>query len=240
MPLPSEHPLGATPAKAPSPLVLERVSFSYRKAPVLKEASLEISPGMLFILIGDNGAGKSTIARLATGELAPASGTVRLFGEDPRRFRHWEKAASVSQLSGSVNVHFPANVFELVDASQRPCRGCSRRERRGRTVLALAQVGMQDFGRRRIDELSGGQLQRVRLACALAKDPEFLILDEPTAGLDEESRKSFFRLLDEAYASRRLAVLLVTHDAAQARRRDVVVARLSAGAVETISSPSCS
>lgn len=196
-----------------TPVILHDVRFSYRGDEVLRGACMSVAAGEICALVGDNGAGKSTIARLVVGEIMPASGTVELFGEDPARFRDWARVGYVPQLLPEAVSRFPASVSELVDASQyASARGIGRKERHKRSMAALERVGMRGFVRHLISELSGGQLQRVRLACALVGDPCLLILDEPTNGLDSESREVFYRLVGEAHAERGMAVLLVTHD----------------------------
>ena len=197
------------------PVTLQDVRFSYRGTEVLRGVDLELDDGQICALVGDNGAGKSTIARLVVGELAPDSGSVRLFGQSPARFRDWGLVGYVPQLPPEAISRFPASVLELVDASQYSMgRRASGRERRARSEEALARVGLAAYGRRIIRELSGGQLQRVRLACALVGDPRLLVLDEPTNGLDRESRSIFYQLVADAHDERGLAVLLVTHDLA--------------------------
>ncbi|WP_082630059.1 metal ABC transporter ATP-binding protein [Olsenella massiliensis] len=196
-----------------TPALLSQVRFSYRGTEVLKGVDVRVDAGEICALVGDNGAGKSTIARLVVGELAPDAGIVRLFGENPTRFQDWERVGYVPQLPGEAVSRFPANVSELVDASQYASgRRLRRRERLERSAEALRLVRMQDFGRRLVSELSGGQLQRVRLACALVGDPCLLVLDEPTNGLDAESRQTFYDLLGAAHRERGMAILLVTHD----------------------------
>ena len=123
----------------------------------------------------------------------------------------------VPQIPAEATNRFPASVLELVDASQyarAKTEHVSSKERRRRSLEALELVGMRTFTTRIIRELSGGQLQRVRLACALVSNPELLILDEPTTGLDKDSRDHFYALVREAHAARNLAVLLITHDMA--------------------------
>ena len=196
-----------------TPVALHDVRFSYRGTEVLRGASVSVDAGEVCALVGDNGAGKSTIARLVVGELAPDAGTVELFGQNPLRFRDWRRVGYVPQLPSEAVSRFPASVFELVDASQYASgRGLGRRARRERSEDALARVGLRGVGPRLVRELSGGQLQRVRLACALVGDPCLLVLDEPTNGLDGESRAVFYRLVGEAHRERGMAVLLVTHE----------------------------
>lgn len=196
------------------PLRLDGVHFSYRGEEVLRGIDLSVAPGEVLALVGDNGAGKSTIARLAVGELRPVRGRVLLFGEDPQHFHDWARMGYLPQLPPEAVSRFPASVYELMDASQlRGRRGLAGKGHRARSASVLGCVGMEAFGHRLIRELSGGQLQRVRLACALVNEPDLLVLDEPTTGLDAESRSTFYGLVAQAHESQGLAVLLVTHDA---------------------------
>lgn len=200
-------------ADTKQPVSLRDVSFSYRGTQVLKGLNLDVNEGEICALVGDNGAGKSTIARLAMGELSPDEGRVRLFGEDPTYFHDWSLVGYVPQLPSEAVSRFPATVLELVSASlYQGSRGLSRKELRRRALDALASVEMEGYAKRLIRELSGGQLQRVRLACALVGGPRLLVLDEPTNGLDAESREGLYGLVAEAHAERGIAVLLVTHD----------------------------
>jgi zinc transport system ATP-binding protein len=197
------------------PVDLLGVHFSYGRDEVLRGVDLTLGPGEICSLVGDNGAGKSTIARLAVGELRPTAGTVRLFGENPARFGRWGLVGYLPQLPPEAVLRFPATAIELVSAFQGTGarrRRPSRAQRRERGLDALAQVGMAEHAARMVRELSGGQLQRVRLACALANDPRLLVLDEPTTGLDRESRGELCALVAAAHSSCGLAVLLVTHD----------------------------
>lgn len=204
-----------TPETAIPPVELRDVCFSYGREEVLHGVGLVVGAGEICSIVGDNGAGKSTIARLAVGELAPTAGTVRLFGENPARFGRWNLVGYVPQLPPEAVSRFPATALELVSAFQGAgARGrrLSRAERRERSLDALGRVGMDAHASRMVRELSGGQLQRVRLACALVNGPGLLVLDEPTNGLDRESRDALCSLVASTHAKRGLAVLLVTHD----------------------------
>ncbi|SES73086.1 zinc transport system ATP-binding protein [Olsenella sp. KH3B4] len=197
------------------PVELLGVRFSYGREEVLRGVDLSLGPGEVCSLMGDNGAGKSTIARLAIGELRPTAGVVRLFGESPSSFGRWDLVGYLPQLPPEAVSRFPATALELVSAFQGAGarrRRSSRTQRREWSLHALERVGMAGHAARMIRELSGGQLQRVRLACALANGPRLLVLDEPTTGLDRESREELCALVAAAHSSSGLAVLLVTHD----------------------------
>jgi zinc transport system ATP-binding protein len=205
--------------KAPEPpappVALSGVHFSYGREEVLHGIDLVVGEGEICSIVGDNGAGKSTVARLAVGELRPTAGTALLFGKNPTRFGRWDLVGYVPQLPPEAVSRFPATSLELVNAFQlsgAQGRRPSQVWRRQRSLDALGQVGMDGHAARMVRELSGGQLQRVRLACALVNGPRLLVLDEPTNGLDRESREALCSLVAATHAERGLAVLLVTHD----------------------------
>ena len=142
------------------PVELLGVRFSYGRDEVLRGVDLALGPGEICSLVGDNGAGKSTIARLAVGELKPTAGAVRLFGENPARFGRWDLVGYLPQLPPEAVSRFPATALELVSAFQGAGarrRRPSRAQRRERSLDALAQVGMAEHAARMVRELSGGQ-----------------------------------------------------------------------------------
>ncbi len=193
----------------------------------LESADLTVGAGECVALLGPNGAGKTTLIGLATGLLAVQAGRVRVCGGDPRQAATRRHLGVVQQSMG-----FPRTltVGEVV-------RGTAVRA--GRTAAAagpvLAEVGITDLSARRAATLSGGQQQRVALAMALVGDPDLLLLDEPTAGLDVAARRDFWRTL----AARRdagVGVLLTTHvveEAAAMADRVVVLHRGRVVAADT-------
>jgi zinc transport system ATP-binding protein len=195
------------------PLIeLHSVSFSYETGRVLTDVSLKIMPMDYVVLLGANGSGKSTLLKVAVGLLKPTSGTALLFGRPATDARARERVGYVPQRA-VISSRLPATVLEVVlagRAAQRRFGGFTRTERQ-QALRALERVGMQDFARRRIGELSGGQQQRVLIARALVSDPELLILDEPTAGVDRDSQIAFARVLRELNADG-VAIVIVAHD----------------------------
>jgi zinc transport system ATP-binding protein len=195
------------------PLIeLRSVSFSYETGRVLVDVSLKINPKDYVVLLGANGSGKSTLLKVAVGLLKPTTGTALLFGRPATDTRARERVGYVPQRA-VISSRLPATVLEVVlagRAAQRRFGGFTRSERQ-QALRALERVGMQDFARRRIGELSGGQQQRVLIARALVSDPELLILDEPTAGVDRDSQIAFARVLRELNRSG-VAIVIVAHD----------------------------
>lgn len=202
----------------PPVLGAENLSFRFGGEPLLNGITFSVSHRDFVAVIGSNGAGKSTLLRLILGELSPQDGKLILFGEDARRFKQWPRLGYVPQASPVSGGAFPATVEEIVCASLysrigplRPVRKIHREKAR----KALELVGMRDFAKRMISELSGGQLQRVMLARSLASDCELLLLDEPTTGIDSEAADSLYALLTKLNKNG-LTILMVTHDTERA------------------------
>ncbi|PTQ56485.1 MAG: Zinc ABC transporter, ATP-binding protein ZnuC [Candidatus Carbobacillus altaicus] len=196
-------------------LKVNNVSFRYAEQDVIKNVSLTLHRGELLGLVGPNGSGKSTLLKLILGLLPLRRGEVYWFGVPLSRFREWPRIGYVSQKASSFNTGFPATVEEVVlmglTAKLGLFRRPGRRERRAvEDVLEL--VGMEEFKKRTIGALSGGQQQRVFIARALVTDPEVLILDEPTVGVDMRSEERFYELLEKLHRERALSMILVSHD----------------------------
>lgn len=182
------------------------VSHSYRKVQALRELDLDIRGGEVVALLGPNGAGKTTTVRLLLGLLAPDLGTVRVFGGDPRHRRVRQRCGAMLQVGKvpeALAVREHLECFRSYYPSPMPL---------GRLI---ATTGLEGLEKRLYGRLSGGQQQRVLLAIALAGNPDLLILDEPTVGLDVESRHRMWDSIRELRASGR-SVLLTTHNLEEA------------------------
>ncbi|WP_246296707.1 metal ABC transporter ATP-binding protein [Allochromatium humboldtianum] len=198
-----------------SPVIrVESVSFSYGETLVLERIDLSIVAGEFVGLVGPNAGGKSTLLKLILGLLEPQSGRIRVLGRPPR-----EAARAIGYVPQfpSFPRDFPICVEEVVAMGRiglgsRWPLGWSSRADRAAARQALAEVEAADLARRPIGQLSGGQLQRVLLARALVGEPRLLILDEPTANIDQRAENDIFDLLAEL--NRRLTILLVSHDIA--------------------------
>ncbi|MFC0558074.1 metal ABC transporter ATP-binding protein [Halalkalibacter alkalisediminis] len=194
---------------------LKNISFHYGNQKVLENVSLTIKKGSFLGLVGPNGSGKSTLIKLMLGLLPTQQGDIELFGEKASKFRHWEKIGFVSQKANSFNTGFPATVFEVVSMGLYGKIGLFRflgRKHKQQVKEAIDQVGMSKYMNRNIGELSGGQQQRVFIARALVSQPELLILDEPTVGVDATSVRQFYDMLDHLNKDKRITLVMVTHD----------------------------
>ncbi len=189
------------------------VGFSYDAKEVLKDVSFSIKAGDYVGLVGPNGSGKSTLIRLVLGLEKPATGEINLFGRPVRRFANWEKIGYLPQRNSAFSRFFPAKVREVVALGLVPKKGGGPVGRDGSAIeKALALMDITDIKDKMINELSGGQQQRVLLARAIVKEPELLILDEPTVAIDPEMRQRFFDVIMELNRQEGVTVLLVTHD----------------------------
>ncbi|MFD1926549.1 metal ABC transporter ATP-binding protein [Sporosarcina siberiensis] len=194
---------------------LDNVNFNYGHTAVLEDISLKVENGEFWALIGPNGSGKSTLINIILGLLKPDSGTVKLFGVELDSFKHRELIGYVSQKSNSFNSGFPATVLEVVRSGLTRKRGLFKRFSKNeelKAIEALKIVGMDHFSGRNIGELSGGQQQRVFIARALAGEPELLVMDEPTVGIDQQNVSSFYSMLNDLNRDHGIAILLVTHE----------------------------
>ncbi|SDI33495.1 metal ABC transporter ATP-binding protein [Natribacillus halophilus] len=194
---------------------IQQLSYRYERSLVLDDVNLTIRPGSFLGLVGPNGSGKSTLIKCILGLLKPKDGSVRLFDTDVGDFTNWEKIGYVSQKANRFNAGFPATVFEVVSMGLFGQIGLFRfPKKKHRTYVyeALDIVGMKDFARQPIGRLSGGQQQRIFIARALVSQPQLLILDEPTVGVDANAAQHFYDLLARLNNEHGLTLLLVSHD----------------------------
>jgi zinc transport system ATP-binding protein len=189
---------------------IEDLSFSYGGVPVLERVDLSVAEGEFLGLVGPNAGGKSTLLRLILGLLQPQRGRIRVLGRAPRQARR--RIGYVPQYPAFPR-SFPITVDQVVLMGRigagpglGPWRGVDRKA----ALAALRDVEAADLAGRQIDTLSGGQLQRVLLARALVGEPRLLILDEPTANIDQRLEGEIFDLLAELNA--RLTIVVVSHD----------------------------
>jgi zinc transport system ATP-binding protein len=180
---------------------------------VLRGVGLDVRMGEVVAVLGTNGSGKSTLVRTVVGLLPAARGQVALFGTPVTRFRHWYRLGYVPQRTTAAS-GVPATVHEVVSSGRLARRSWFRPlGSADRTAIdaALEVVGLTDRRRDAVSELSGGQQQRVLIARALAVEPELLILDEPTAGVDLTSQTVFTDAV-RTLVARGTTVILVSHD----------------------------
>ena len=192
---------------------VDDVSFAYGDLPVIESVSIDVEPGAFLGLVGPNGSGKSTLLNLMLGLQKPDTGAVRLFGEPATEFDAGERIGYVPQNATTAAQRMPVTVRELVTMGRYPRRLVGRFSDEDRRAVndALRAVEITDLTDRRVGQLSGGQRQRVFIARALAAEADLLALDEPTVGVDAESREAFYELLADLNDSG-LTIILIEHD----------------------------
>jgi len=193
---------------------LEHLTVRYQELVAVEDVTLRVESGEFLAVIGPNGSGKTTLVKAMLGLVEPTAGSVRLFGRPPRDLgRQWARVGYVPQVV-HIDPHFPIRVFDVVLMGRYAQVGLVRRPgKRDREAarLALERVGLSELGERQIGRLSGGQRQRVLVARALATEPELLILDEPTTGVDVGTTEGLFELL-ETFHEQGMTVVVVSHD----------------------------
>ena len=200
------------------PAQFRGVTKNYGSIEALRGLDLSIKPGELVSLLGANGAGKTTAVRLLLGLAKPTSGDVRVFGGDPRDTANRARTGAVLQIARvpeTLRVREHIDLFSSYYPNPLPMPD------------VIEAAGLQGLERRKYGQLSGGQQKRVLFALAICGNPDLLILDEPTVGLDVEARRAIWKQI-RAFVARGKSVLLTTHYLAEAEalaNRVVVIHR---------------
>jgi zinc transport system ATP-binding protein len=193
---------------------IEGLSFAYNGEEVLNNINLQIHKGDYLGIVGPNGGGKTTLLKCVLGLLKPKIGSVKLFNRDLSAFSDWYRIGYVPQ-KVSFDENFPSTAREIVAMGMYGKKGIFKSlnsDDWSAVDRALLEVDMQKFANKRIGDLSGGQQQRVFIARALASQPDVIFLDEPTVGVDIDTRRQFFALLSALNKKMDLTLVLVTHD----------------------------
>ena len=192
---------------------LDGVTFAYGDTVAVSDVSLTVEAGEFLGLVGPNGSGKTTLLHLMLGLHEPDEGTVELFGRPVDEFDDGGRIGYVSQKATSRGGAMPVTVRECVTMGRFAHAGRGRLSEADRAAVAdaIETVGIGDLADRLVTELSGGQKQRAYIARALASDADLLALDEPTVGVDAESRDAFYALLDDLNDDG-ITIILIEHD----------------------------
>jgi len=190
-------------------LRLAKATRRYGNKAALDQVDLELAEGEVYALIGRNGAGKSTLARAVIGALALDAGSVRVLGADPGRDRNVRREIGVAPQEIALYPHLTVTENLGVFAT---LAGVSRAERASAVARAMAETVCTERAGERLDHLSSGWRRRANLAAAIVHRPRLLVLDEPTEGLDAETRLVLRSLIDGLRMDR-TAILLISHNA---------------------------
>lgn len=189
-----------TSASTPA-IAIESVTKRFGTVTAVDDVSLTINQGEVLALLGPNGAGKTTLLDMSLGFAEPNSGSIRAFGQWPKRAASNGHIGAVLQDGGLLDDLTVGETIKMIAA-------CHYRHAPVNDVMRRA--GVSDFASRRVKKCSGGQKQRLRFALALLTEPQLLILDEPTAGLDATARREFWDTM-HAEAKRGRTIVFATH-----------------------------
>lgn len=196
-------------------VVASGIRFAYGRGPAaLDDVDLVVERGEFVGIAGPNGGGKTTLIRVLVGLERPAAGRVELFGKAPDRAHRGSRVGYLPQRV-VLGLDAPITVRELVTAGRTPLRGLLRplsSDDRSAVDEAIERVGLTVSAHRPLQTLSGGQRQRAFIAKALAGEPELLILDEPTTGVDAQAQEALAALLDRLRRQLGVTILYVSHE----------------------------
>lgn len=191
---------------------IKNLSFSYGSTPILEDVSFRVEPGQCVGILGNNGAGKSTLITCINRIRIPKSGQVLIDGQDVRTMSKnalARKVAYVAQKNEMTN----ATVFDCVLLGRTPyIKWAISQEDLDLCEEIIEQLGISHLKLRDVDQLSGGEMQKVMLARALVQQPELLLLDEPTSNLDPRNQYEMLALVQKIAREKKIAVLIVIHD----------------------------
>ncbi|MDO5717114.1 MAG: ABC transporter ATP-binding protein [Tissierellia bacterium] len=196
-------------------IVMKNVHFGYTADEVVNDLNFEVRAGELVSIYGENGSGKSTLLKLMLGELKPQKGEVTILGKPVINRKSFKEVGYVPQVQNFNQITFPVTALELVVLNLYEDFGWLRIPRNKHLEKAksiLKEMGLGEYINAPYNELSGGLKQRAMIARAMLRDPKILILDEPTAGVDKESKVNFLKLVDEMNKTRDMTIVIVTHE----------------------------
>lgn len=194
---------------------INNLSFAYDQKEILKNINLKLEAGDFLAISGENGSGKTTLVKILTKELPVKRGFVEIFGEDINDFDNFQKVGYVPQLNESSNIAFPLTCREYVILNLYNNFGKFKRPTREnmKTVEDIFSIlNIENLIDKPFNKLSGGQQQRVMIARCLVNNPDVLILDEPTVGIDQANKEDFLDLLLHLNKKHSLSIIIISHE----------------------------
>ncbi len=194
---------------------IKDLKFGYNENLILKNVNLSLDEGDFAVIAGENGSGKSTLIKLILGELKKDSGSIKLFGIDMEDFKNFDKVGYVPQLNEAIKVAFPVSAREYVGLNlykEFSIFNTITKKSKSKVENTFATLNIENLIDRPFNKLSGGQAQRVMIARAMVNNPDILILDEPTVGIDQKSKEDFLDLLVHLNTHHNISILMITHE----------------------------
>lgn len=209
--------------------------FRKRKKEALRDVDLSVPEGAFWGLLGPNGAGKTTLLSIISNLLIPEQGEVRVLGKDLRK-NAMEVSGRINLSSGHANFLWSLNVRENLEYYAM-LYGLSGKRRRQRVEDLLHLFDLSDFARVRFDELSTGTKQKLSLAKSLVNDPELLLLDEPTVGLDPDVAHRIREAIQRLHREKGTTILMTTHNMKEAESLCEQVGFIKDGKIKALGKP---
>ena len=223
-----------------SAITAAHLNYAYEKNIVLNDISFSIPKNCLFVIIGPNGSGKSTLLKVLAGILKPKHPAIQVMGMPLHRYSRKSLARIVALVTQQASIDFPFTVLDVVLMGRAPHLGMLGLEQESDLEIAhrsLEFTGVSHLSGRKMDQLSGGEQQRVFIARAICQEPQIMILDEPTASLDLAHQVRIMDLMEKLKAEKGITVLMVSHDINLAAMYADTLLLLSNGSVARIGSP---
>jgi iron complex transport system ATP-binding protein len=220
-------------------LEVKNVNFRYASVPILKDVCVELVGSEMLGVVGPNGAGKSTLLRCIDRILSPQEGCILLDGRDIKDMHLIELAKKMAYIPQSATQVFPATVFDTVLMGRRPHIGWRSSEEDIEKVLeTLKLLNLEDLAMRDIKSLSGGQQQKIFIACALAQEPDVLLLDEPTSNLDIRHQLEVLDIIKSVVVGKGISAIMAIHDLNLAARYTDRIIMMNGGHIYAAGEPS--
>lgn len=194
-------------------LKLENLGFSFGRNQILKDVSFRVPEGAIVSLVGPNGSGKTTLLRCIVGALHPGRGRILLDGQPLAKTESRGFASRIGYVPQIEGNGFPVTVFDAVLLGRKPYISWNPSQRDLEVVSdTLMLLGLDEFALREMNELSGGEKQKVLIARAIANEPHLLVLDEPTSSLDLKHQVEILDLISGLSQHRHISVIMAMHD----------------------------
>jgi iron complex transport system ATP-binding protein len=194
---------------------VKNLSHSFGEDLILKNISFQVPTKDFFIVIGPNGSGKTTLMKVMSGILKPQQGRLEILNLTIDQYQRKALARTIAFVPQMLSVDFPFTVFEMVLMGRSPYLGILGLEEEKDMEIArqaIAFTGMENLAHRKLDQLSGGEQQRVFIARAICQEPDVILLDEPTASLDLAYQVRIMDLMERLKNEKGITVVMVSHD----------------------------
>lgn len=194
---------------------VQNLSHAYGDLPVLNNITFSVSKGDFFIIIGPNGSGKTTLMKVLSGILKPQNGQLEIMGRSIDNYTRKNLAQTIAFVPQTIPVDFPFTVTEIVLMGRSPYLGMLGLEQEIDLEIArqaISFTGIEHLAHRKLDQLSGGEQQRVFVARAICQQPQVILLDEPTSSLDLAHQVRLMDLMERLKTDKGVTVVMVSHD----------------------------